>query len=128
MKKRALAINDLGSVIEWMKRFNHEESRHGVKLKAQIFGKGNYSLLHSAVMLEQPGAVRTLLQLGANPCIKSSFGTVVEYSHHLVKSVRSNVGLVPVVGALSTTKANPRYNATKPVSSDGLSAPSKLLR
>ena len=69
--------------IENVARFNEEQGEAAVKLKANIQGEGNISLLHAAILLQQEGLVERLLSLNANPHHRSEIGTPLSLAQSL---------------------------------------------
>ena len=81
--KRERACRSLWNVIEWIDRFNDENKGLSSQLSAHICGPHNFSLLHAAVVFEEPKLVRRLMSLGANPQAKSELGSAVAYAMNM---------------------------------------------
>ncbi|CAB9508516.1 expressed unknown protein [Seminavis robusta] len=89
-ERRRRACADLSTVVEWVDRFQNENAwKH--RLSANILGPNNFSLLHSAVVFQEPRLVKKLLARGADPTARSdTVGSAVAFAmsikHHIEES------------------------------------------
>lgn len=73
-EKRQVASNKLKEVIGWIRRFNSETNN---ALSGHICAADNVSLLHAAILFQEPKLVERLMKLGANPYSQSSMGSAM---------------------------------------------------
>jgi hypothetical protein len=80
-KKKKIGLDQMKNYLDWTERFNGEHcSLNSPKLTARIYGPKSFSLLHAAVIFEDPHHAQRLLSLGADPYTRSEQGSALTYA------------------------------------------------
>lgn len=84
-KKIQIGSEELVNAIDGIEKFNDSNI---VKIRAHIFGKQGFSLLHAAIVYERPDLVTRLLALGADPNARSDVGSAAAFAMYRAERER----------------------------------------